>query len=80
MATSWLEACDEVQGPLGIVGHSLGGQVGLFNLACDPRLRAGVLRTSRASSIPLGKASPVSFLSKAGTPFRPFREDTPFHG
>ncbi|WP_441414178.1 dienelactone hydrolase family protein [Arthrobacter sp. 2MCAF14] len=43
MATSWLEACDEVQGPLGIVGHSLGGQVGLFNLACDPRLRAGVL-------------------------------------
>ncbi|WP_269997771.1 dienelactone hydrolase family protein [Arthrobacter sp. B2a2-09] len=43
MATSWLEACDDVTGPLGIVGHSLGGQVGLFNLACDPRLRAGVL-------------------------------------
>ncbi|MGO4584543.1 alpha/beta hydrolase family protein [Arthrobacter sp. 2RAF6] len=43
MATSWLEACDDVRGPLGIIGHSLGGQVGLFNLACDPRLRAGVL-------------------------------------
>ncbi|GAA5197568.1 hypothetical protein GCM10023346_32540 [Arthrobacter gyeryongensis] len=28
VATSWLEACDEVQGPLGIVGHSLGAQVG----------------------------------------------------
>ncbi|MFK4297354.1 dienelactone hydrolase [Arthrobacter sp. GAS37] len=43
MATSWLEARDDVRGPLGIIGHSLGGQVGLFNLACDPRLRAGVL-------------------------------------
>lgn len=43
MATSWLEAADDVRGPLGIVGHSLGGQVALFNLACDPRLRAGVI-------------------------------------
>ncbi len=43
MATSWLEACDDVRGPLGIIGHSLGGQAGFFNLTCDPRLCAGVL-------------------------------------
>lgn len=43
IATSWLQATDEVQGPLGIIGHSLGGQVALFNLACDPRLRDGVI-------------------------------------
>ncbi|WAH97117.1 alpha/beta hydrolase family protein [Arthrobacter sp. MMS18-M83] len=41
MVTGWLDA--EVRGPLGIAGHSLGGQIGLFNLACDLRLRAGVL-------------------------------------
>lgn len=43
LAISWLEDHDDVDGPIGIVGHSLGGQVAFFSLACDPRLRAGVI-------------------------------------
>lgn len=43
LATSWLEDHVDIAGPLGIIGHSLGGQVAFFSLACDPRLRAGVI-------------------------------------
>jgi dienelactone hydrolase len=43
LAVSWLEDNDDVAGPVGIVGHSLGGQVAFFSLACDSRVRAGVL-------------------------------------
>jgi predicted esterase len=32
-----------VTGDLGIMGHSLGGQVAFFSMAVDPRLRAGVV-------------------------------------
>jgi dienelactone hydrolase len=41
LATSWLH--EQGLTTLGIVGHSLGGQVALFNLACDSRLQAGVI-------------------------------------
>jgi dienelactone hydrolase len=43
VATSWLQDNLDIRGPLGIMGHSLGGQVALFALAVDPRLRAGVI-------------------------------------
>lgn len=43
LATSWLEDNADVVGPIGIIGHSLGGQVAFFGLAVDPRLRAGVI-------------------------------------
>ncbi len=43
LAVSWLEDNPDVVGPIGIIGHSLGGQVALFGLACDDRLTAGVL-------------------------------------
>ena len=43
LATAWLEDSEDVTGPLGIIGHSLGGQVAFFSLACDARLRAGVI-------------------------------------
>ncbi|AMM21452.1 hypothetical protein AX769_16575 [Frondihabitans sp. PAMC 28766] len=41
VATSWLE--DNVDGPIGIMGHSLGGQVALFALVFDSRLTVGVI-------------------------------------
>ncbi|MCU1599228.1 MAG: hypothetical protein JWQ47_2967 [Glaciihabitans sp.] len=43
VATSWLEDNDDIAGPIGIMGHSLGGQVSLFSLAFDDRLKAGVI-------------------------------------
>jgi dienelactone hydrolase len=43
LATSWLSGGGKVDGPIGIVGHSLGGQVALFSLAYDRRLSAGVI-------------------------------------
>ncbi|WP_380171306.1 alpha/beta hydrolase [Kineococcus sp. DHX-1] len=49
VVTSWLQ---EEVGPgtrLGIVGHSLGGQVALFSLAFDPRLQAGVVSCGAAT-------------------------------
>jgi dienelactone hydrolase len=43
VATSWLEDNDDIAGRIGIMGHSLGGQVSLFSLAFDNRLKAGVI-------------------------------------
>lgn len=42
-ATTWLMDNEDISGPIGIMGHSLGGQVALFSLAFDSRLRAGVI-------------------------------------
>lgn len=41
--TTWLVEEPEMAGILGIMGHSLGGQVTLFSLAFDARLSAGVV-------------------------------------
>ncbi|UKA62769.1 dienelactone hydrolase family protein [Arthrobacter sp. FW306-04-A] len=41
--TTWLVDEPEMTGNLGIMGHSLGGQVALFSLAFDARLSAGVV-------------------------------------
>jgi dienelactone hydrolase len=38
-AVAWLESNEDIAGPLGIIGHSLGGQVAFFAAACDPRIR-----------------------------------------
>lgn len=43
MAVSWLTQQGAVTGRVGVVGHSLGAQVGLYAMACDARIRAGVL-------------------------------------
>ena len=43
VATSWLAENEDIPGPIGIMGHSLGGQIALFNLAFDNRLKAGVI-------------------------------------
>jgi dienelactone hydrolase len=43
LALSWLESLDGLRGRIGVVGHSLGGQVAFFALACDPRIAAGVI-------------------------------------
>ena len=43
VATSSLAENDDIVGPIGIMGHSLGGQIALFNLAFDSRLKAGVI-------------------------------------
>ena len=43
VATSWLAENEDISGPIGIMGHSLGGQIVLFNLAFDNRLKAGVI-------------------------------------
>jgi dienelactone hydrolase len=42
-AVSWLADSAHIEGPLGMIGHSLGGQVTLFATACDPRIRASVI-------------------------------------
>lgn len=42
-AVSWLTAQAEVTGPLGMIGHSLGGQVSFFATACDARIQASVV-------------------------------------
>ncbi|AOX65763.1 hypothetical protein BJK06_08355 [Curtobacterium sp. BH-2-1-1] len=41
--TSWMQDTGAVGTDLGIIGHSLGGQVALFSLAVDPRLTRGVV-------------------------------------
>lgn len=41
--TTWLFEEPEMAGILGIMGHSLGGQVALFSLAFDARLSTGVV-------------------------------------
>ncbi|WP_336696735.1 alpha/beta hydrolase family protein [Curtobacterium sp. USHLN213] len=41
--TSWMQDTGAVGTDLGIIGHSLGGQVTLFSLAVDPRLTRGVV-------------------------------------
>jgi dienelactone hydrolase len=43
LATSWLIDQPGVGGRVGVVGHSLGGQVAFFSLVCDPRLSAAVV-------------------------------------
>lgn len=41
--TTWLSEHERLSGPVGIIGHSLGGQVSFFSLAFDKRLRLGVI-------------------------------------
>lgn len=43
VATSWLAENEDIVGSIGMMGHSLGGQITLFNLAFDNRLKAGVV-------------------------------------
>ncbi|MEZ0494101.1 alpha/beta hydrolase family protein [Kineococcus sp. TBRC 1896] len=43
VATSWLREEAGAGSRLGVVGHSLGGQVALFAMAFDPRLTSGVV-------------------------------------
>jgi dienelactone hydrolase len=43
LAVTWLAENQDVTGPIGVIGHSLGGQVSLFTMAVDPRIRAGVI-------------------------------------
>jgi dienelactone hydrolase len=40
---SWLRAQDDVVGGIGVIGHSLGGQVAFFTAVCDERVRAAVI-------------------------------------
>lgn len=41
--TTWLADAYGADSGIGIIGHSLGGQVALFSLAVDPRLAVGVV-------------------------------------
>ena len=41
--TTWLLEQPQAPATVGIIGHSLGGQVALFSLAADPRIGAGVI-------------------------------------
>lgn len=41
--TTWLQEAGPSSEQLGIIGHSLGGQVALFSLAVDPRISRGVV-------------------------------------
>ena len=43
MCVSWLIARDDVAERIGLIGHSLGGQVVFFAAACDERVRAAVI-------------------------------------
>jgi dienelactone hydrolase len=43
LAVSWIEDNAAPDGRIGVVGHSLGGQVAFFSMACDPRIVAGVI-------------------------------------
>lgn len=43
VVTSWLCDADAPPTELGVIGHSLGGQVALFALAVDPRFTRGVV-------------------------------------
>ena len=42
-AISWLDSYSDVEGPFGMMGHSLGGQVTFFAAACDERISAAVM-------------------------------------
>jgi dienelactone hydrolase len=48
-AVAWLDDNPDIEGPLGMIGHSLGGQVTLFATACDPRIRASVISCGMGS-------------------------------
>jgi dienelactone hydrolase len=43
LCVSWLIAQDDVAEGIGLIGHSLGGQVAFFAAACDERVRAAVI-------------------------------------
>jgi dienelactone hydrolase len=43
MAVTWLAGRPDAEGRCGVFGHSLGGQVGFFAMACDDRIAAGAL-------------------------------------
>ena len=43
LCVSWLSQHPDVTGPIGVIGHSLGGQVAFFAAACDARIRAAVV-------------------------------------
>ena len=43
LCVSWLEQQADVAPGIGVIGHSLGGQVAFFSAACDERLRAAVI-------------------------------------
>lgn len=43
VVTSWMRESNRPAKRLGIIGHSLGGQVALFSLALDPRISRGVV-------------------------------------
>jgi dienelactone hydrolase len=43
LCVTWLQAQPEVSGGIGVIGHSLGGQVAFFAAACDARVRAAVI-------------------------------------
>lgn len=60
--TSWMQDTGAVGTDLGIIGHSLGGQVALFSLAVDPRLTAWrrELRHRDAGLVRVGTHPPQS--------------------
>ena len=41
--TTWILEQPEIRQRVGIMGHSLGGQIAFFSLATDPRISAGVI-------------------------------------
>lgn len=43
VVTSWMQETSATPSKLGIIGHSLGGQVALFSLAVDARISRGVV-------------------------------------
>lgn len=43
LCLTWLSSRAEVVGRLGVIGHSLGGQVAFFTAACDDRVAAAVI-------------------------------------
>ena len=47
LCVTWL--VDQGYGPVGIIGHSLGGQVAFFAAACDERIRAAVISCGLAT-------------------------------
>lgn len=49
LAVSWIREQLDGTGSIGVIGHSLGGQVALFTMAVDPRIRAGVVSCGAGS-------------------------------
>lgn len=71
--TSWMQETSANPSQLGIIGHSLGGQVALFSLAVDARFSRGVvscglgtLASFQASRIPHNPAWFVPGLASSG--------------